>query len=143
MTFFNRNELDTNGSQLQIRRKGNVDHGWDSCRKVRFQVDNNFDEIKLDLEKLESGRSALTLCVEVSSCSFDEWSWLSQKRQEGLIDELILTEKGRREFPTVSIVMFTYNRIEYTRQALYALMENTYYPFDLYIVDNCSADGTD
>ena len=44
--------------------------------------------------------------------------------------------------PTVSLVMFTYNRIEYTREALHTLMKNTRYPFDLYIVDNYSTDGT-
>jgi len=44
--------------------------------------------------------------------------------------------------PTVSLVMFTYNRIEYTRETLHTLMENTHYPFDLYIVDNNSNDGT-
>ena len=44
--------------------------------------------------------------------------------------------------PTVSLVMFTYDRIEYTREALCTLMKNTDYPFDLYIVDNYSTDGT-
>ncbi len=44
--------------------------------------------------------------------------------------------------PTVSLVMFTYNRIEYTCEALHTLMKNTHYPFDLYIIDNYSTDGT-
>ncbi|MGV7223971.1 MAG: glycosyltransferase [Nitrospinales bacterium] len=46
------------------------------------------------------------------------------------------------DIPTVSLVMFTYNRIEYTREALDTLIKNTDYPFDLYIVDNYSTDGT-
>ena len=44
--------------------------------------------------------------------------------------------------PTVAILFFTYNRLEYTRQALSALIENSRYPFELYIVDNHSTDGT-
>ena len=47
---------------------------------------------------------------------------------------------GRR--PTVSILFFTYNRLDYTREALPTLIENTRYPFELYIVDNHSTDGT-
>lgn len=44
--------------------------------------------------------------------------------------------------PTVAILFFTYDRLDYTRAALAALIENTSYPFELHIVDNHSTDGT-
>lgn len=42
----------------------------------------------------------------------------------------------------VSIVYITYNRLEFTRITLPALIEKTSVPFDLYLWDNASTDGT-
>jgi len=44
--------------------------------------------------------------------------------------------------PTVAVLYLTYNRLEYTKLSLKALLENTEYPFELHIVDNGSTDGT-
>ena len=42
----------------------------------------------------------------------------------------------------IPVLMITYNRLEYTRQAVDALLENTKYPFRLFIFDNGSAQDT-
>jgi GT2 family glycosyltransferase/Flp pilus assembly protein TadD/glycosyltransferase involved in cell wall biosynthesis len=43
----------------------------------------------------------------------------------------------------VNIGMITYNRLEFTRQAISALISNTdYYPYSLTVIDNNSQDGT-
>jgi len=42
----------------------------------------------------------------------------------------------------VPILMITWNRLKYTKQAIEALRENTYYPYKLWIWDNGSTDGT-
>ena len=44
--------------------------------------------------------------------------------------------------PRVSILYITYNRIYYTKNTLPALLNSSSYPFDVYIVDNGSTDGT-
>ena len=46
-------------------------------------------------------------------------------------------------FPTASIVIVTYNNVEYTRLCLNSLYEKTIYPnFEVILVDNASTDGT-
>jgi 2-polyprenyl-3-methyl-5-hydroxy-6-metoxy-1,4-benzoquinol methylase/GT2 family glycosyltransferase/Tfp pilus assembly protein PilF len=115
---------------------------WNNFRQIDFHVEENFSEIKMRLEQLEVSGGGFRLQVQVSSCALDEYLWLQQKKNEGLIDNLSLTKKGHRIFPSVAILMFTYDRMEYSQEALYTLMKNTRYPFDLYIVDNHSTDGT-
>ena len=44
--------------------------------------------------------------------------------------------------PKVSILYITYNRLYYTKQTLPVLLNSSDYPFDIYIVDNGSTDGT-
>ncbi len=44
--------------------------------------------------------------------------------------------------PTVALVYFTCNRLDYTKLSLKALLERTHYPFELHIVDNGSTDTT-
>ena len=44
--------------------------------------------------------------------------------------------------PRVSILYITYNRIYYTKKTLPVLLNSSSYPFDIYIVDNGSTDGT-
>jgi len=48
-----------------------------------------------------------------------------------------------RLFPLVSIVMVTYNNVEYTRACIRSVIRNTRYPnYELIIVDNSSTDDT-
>ena len=115
---------------------------WDDFRRIDFHVEDNFAEIESDLNRLETSGGGFHVHVEISSCKLGEYLWLRQKRNEGLVHELSLTQNGKRKFPSVAILMFTYDRLEYTREALHTLMKNTRYPFDLYIVDNYSTDGT-
>ncbi|BCO09778.1 hypothetical protein GF1_21540 [Desulfolithobacter dissulfuricans] len=47
------------------------------------------------------------------------------------------------QYPKVSVVVLTYNNLEYTRACLYSLEKQTRYPdWELIIVDNASTDGT-
>ena len=46
------------------------------------------------------------------------------------------------ERPKVSIVVLTYNQIEYTRQCVDSLIAHTRQPYELILVDNGSRDGT-
>ena len=46
-------------------------------------------------------------------------------------------------FPKVSIVVLCYNQLDYTKQCVQSVLENTAYPnYELILVDNCSEDGT-
>jgi len=115
---------------------------WNDFRRINFHIEDNFPETKRALQELESSGGGFHVHVQISSCDLGEYLWLRQKRNEGLVHELRLTEEGKRKFPSVAILMFTYNRLEYTQEALHTLMRNTRYPFDLYIIDNHSTDGT-
>ena len=42
----------------------------------------------------------------------------------------------------IPIMMITWNRLEYTKQAINAILKNTIHPFTLWIWDNGSTDGT-
>ena len=44
--------------------------------------------------------------------------------------------------PLVSIIMLTYNALEYTQKCVDSLLEHTSYPYELIFVDNASSDGT-
>ena len=46
-------------------------------------------------------------------------------------------------FPKISLIVLTYNNLNYTRQCLESIFEKTSYPnFEVVIVDNASTDGT-
>jgi GT2 family glycosyltransferase/Flp pilus assembly protein TadD len=107
-----------------------------------LEVKDDFHRIKDTVKGLESCGGAFRLHVTVSRCALEDYLWLIDKKKQGLITTLSLSQEGRRHFPTVSLAMFTYNRIKYTREALKTLMGNTRYPFDLVIIDNHSTDGT-
>lgn len=44
--------------------------------------------------------------------------------------------------PLVSIIMLTWNALEYTQQCVRSIQENTEYPYEIVFVDNASEDGT-
>ncbi len=46
-------------------------------------------------------------------------------------------------FPKVSVIVLTYNNLDYTRLCLRSILENTQYPrYEIIVVDNASTDGT-
>ncbi len=45
--------------------------------------------------------------------------------------------------PSVGIVLLTYNQLDYTKDCIQSIMENTYYNYRVIVVDNFSKDGTD
>ena len=46
-------------------------------------------------------------------------------------------------FPKVSLIILTYNNLDYTRQCLESIFDKTFYPnYEIVIVDNASTDGT-
>ena len=50
---------------------------------------------------------------------------------------------AKRQFPRVSVVVLTYNQLDFTRACLHSLEKNSKYPnWELIIVDNASEDGT-
>ena len=54
-----------------------------------------------------------------------------------------ITARLRDLFPKVSLVILTYNNLNYTRQCLESIYAKTAYPnFEVIIVDNASTDGT-
>lgn len=44
--------------------------------------------------------------------------------------------------PKVSIVMLTFNALDYTKKCVDSIVENTSYPYEIIFVDNASSDGT-
>lgn len=49
---------------------------------------------------------------------------------------------GKEPKPRVAIFMITYDRLEYTQRTIESLKKSTKYPYDLYVFDNGSTDGT-
>ncbi|GAH87564.1 unnamed protein product, partial [marine sediment metagenome] len=58
------------------------------------------------------------------------------------IENDIKLGRVRRMKGTIPILMITWNRFEYTKQAINAILKNTENPFKLIIIDNNSTDGT-
>jgi len=56
-------------------------------------------------------------------------------------DNFIKGERDNRKSKIV-IALTTFNRLDYTRQCLDTMFKNTYYPYQLVIVDDNSNDGT-
>jgi len=53
----------------------------------------------------------------------------------------VLSRKAQEEI-MVSIIMLTYNALDFTRQAVESVLQHTQYPFELILVDNGSAEDT-
>jgi GT2 family glycosyltransferase len=55
----------------------------------------------------------------------------------------ILEAELTRLFPKISIIIVTYNNLEYTKMCLESIFKNTEYPsYEIILVDNGSSDGT-
>lgn len=50
--------------------------------------------------------------------------------------------EGNDSFPTITVLMVTFNRLEYTQQAIAALFASDCPNLNIVIWDNCSSDGT-
>jgi len=66
----------------------------------------------------------------------------TEKLTTEMYDDLAGRHFGRPINKYVNICMVTYNRIEFTRQSIDALIEHTDFPYILTVVDNNSQDGT-
>jgi len=124
------------------RYKNSFKKEWYKYDQICLHVSGDFKQIKEEINRHETSGGGFRLQVDVSRCDLDEYLYLIKKKEEGLIYKLSLTEKGRERFPSVSLVMFTFDRLLYTKQTLHRLMQSTKYPFQLIIIDNKSSDGT-
>jgi GT2 family glycosyltransferase/SAM-dependent methyltransferase/thioredoxin-like negative regulator of GroEL len=129
--------------KILTRYQKSLNSDWKNFETAEILVDNNFEQIKENLLILENSGGAFRIFAKIDSCTLEEYLWLKEKKSEGLIEKLTFSEKGKKLFPTVSILMFTFDRLKYSEKTLHNLMKNTRYPFDLHIVDNYSTDGTD
>ncbi len=109
-----------------------------------YQIDLNddFEAIETDLEVLRGLNPPFPCHVKVEGCTIEELKALNRAFKDKVITGMDFAEGVRSRFPLVGIVMFTYDRLDYTKTALAKLMENTEYPFNLHIIDNHSTDGT-
>ncbi len=74
---------------------------------------------------------------------FVEEQWGPQASKQRLQE--IFTRKQWRGFarwPEVSIVMLTFNALEYTKKCVHTILEHTQIPYEIIFVDNGSKDGT-
>ncbi|MBU0756008.1 MAG: glycosyltransferase [Planctomycetes bacterium] len=80
----------------------------------------------------EAGRSDL---AKKRSNWANQRNWTSRARD--------LHQKIQTLFPKVSIIVLTFNQLEFTRACLHSLLKFTRYPnWELIVVDNASTDGT-
>jgi GT2 family glycosyltransferase/2-polyprenyl-3-methyl-5-hydroxy-6-metoxy-1,4-benzoquinol methylase len=59
--------------------------------------------------------------------------WLTRSR---------VAAPARKESPRASVIVLTYNQLEYTRECVKSVLDHTPQPFELIFVDNGSTDGT-
>ena len=61
---------------------------------------------------------------------------------KNIIDPKLNHYKSKSSRPLISIVMLTYNALEYTKKCLQSILNFTQYPYEIIFVDNSSSDGT-
>ncbi len=66
------------------------------------------------------------------------WSPSATKR----ILRTVLDLKDPSDVPQVSIIILTWNALDYTRKCIQSIAEHTSYPYEIIFVDNASSDGT-
>jgi len=59
-----------------------------------------------------------------------------------LNDGILISSNGLDNNKTVSIIILTYNALDYTKQCLESIKQHTQYPHEIIFVDNHSTDGT-
>ncbi|MBT7790612.1 MAG: glycosyltransferase, partial [Calditrichaeota bacterium] len=105
-------------------------------------MNDDYEDVVSDLQMLQQLNN-LPLChIKIVQCSKKELLLINRLFKEKVISGIHISEKVRDDFPLVNILMFTYDRIDYTKSALENVISNDDYPFNLYLVDNHSTDGT-
>ncbi len=113
----------------------------------------------LDLGLLQEAQTHLTAALQINPTNLDARKLLAQVAQylasgetsDPVSSQAPAPDAGHRapektgtgqagEF--VNICMVTYNRLDFTKQAIDALVRLTHYPYVLTVVDNGSTDGT-
>ena len=110
--------------------------------KEEFTFTGDLNALESRIRNLIENSPKKAFHVEVDACDIDEFMILSDFKRQGYITSISFTDKGKEKLPTVSVLMFTYDRLEYTLKTFERLLESTDYPYDLHIVDNHSTDGT-
>ncbi len=138
-TNYNLNGKNTNKKENQYKL---IKNGVGRFSDKKFYVNNNFEEIKSKLNDRSHDVNDCSCYLKVNQCSREEMTLINSLFFNKKISGIEFTKNCRNEFPLVNILFFTYDRIEYTKNAIDRLLSSTNYPFNLYIVDNHSTDGT-
>ncbi|WP_456439428.1 glycosyltransferase [Caldithrix abyssi] len=77
-----------------------------------------------------------------SGKQYVEQMWGPASVENKLRNIIAATGAGRRNNPTVSIIMLTYNALEFTKKCVHSILQNTHIPYEIIFVDNGSKDGT-
>ena len=120
----------------------NINDGIGNYGYHEIILDNNIDIVKTGIEQIEQAKTPIKCHVTVKSCKDDELLFINKAFIKEIICGIKFSEQVREIFPIVNILFLTYDRLEYTQKAIARLLKSTNYPFNLYIVDNHSTDGT-
>ncbi|NOZ08595.1 MAG: glycosyltransferase, partial [FCB group bacterium] len=71
-----------------------------------------------------------------------EDNWSPEAVHKKLVSVFKKTPVREEDTPLVSIIMLTYNALEYTRKCVNSIQNNTHHPHEIIFVDNASSDGT-
>ncbi|APF18254.1 Glycosyltransferase, GT2 family [Caldithrix abyssi DSM 13497] len=77
-----------------------------------------------------------------SGKQYVEQKWGPASVENKLRKIITATSAGRRNNPKVSIIMLTYNALEFTKKCVNSILQNTHIPYEIIFVDNGSKDGT-
>ncbi len=118
-----------------------------------FQL-SGFDLVELYAKNLEvdcSPSQALVDALAVAGLNVSSLKENSQHYQylaKGLSSVSTVSKEEKQEFnstiemPLVSMVMLTWNQLDYTRNCLASIQQTVSLPYELIVVDNSSTDGT-
>ena len=119
--------------------------GWKTIydRRDEFQAAEDISQKVLQEERDLVQNSDLVLAALPSS--LNELEYLNSNRLlvQNMADVPRIKQRIPALFFKVSIIVVTYNNVEYTRLCLKSIYEKTLYPnFEVIVVDNASTDGT-
>lgn len=95
-------------------------------------------------KKLLNALAAAGLDVSTLKENSQHYQYLAKGKPAGRTAKLSAGQESSRvpEAPLVSMVMLTWNQLEYTKNCLASIQRTVRLPFELIVVDNGSADGT-
>jgi len=80
---------------------------------------------------------------DIQGDNFTIYSLPVEEKKEFFVEQYIfLCKKTKNVFGLVSIIIVTFNKLNYTKNCLQSIYENTTAPFEIIIVDNGSTDDT-